>query len=59
MRILIINTSERLRGPGIAAKRLTEALRNNGIQAKMLVRDKQTNHERTTAFGGRHHLWAE
>ena len=43
MRILIINTSERLRGPGIAAKRLTEALRNNGIQAKMLVRDKQTN----------------
>ncbi len=43
MRVLIINTSERIGGAAIAAKRLMEALRNNGVKAKMLVRDKQTN----------------
>lgn len=43
MRVLIINTSERISGADIAAKRLMEALRNNGVKAKMLVRDKQTD----------------
>ena len=43
MRVLIINTAERIGGAAIAANRLMEALRNNGIQAKMLVRDKQTD----------------
>ena len=43
MRVLIINTSERIGGAAIAANRLMDALRNNGIQAKMLVRDKQTD----------------
>lgn len=43
MRVLIINTSEKIGGAAIAASRLMDALRNNGIQAKMLVRDKQTN----------------
>ena len=43
MRVLIINTSERIGGAAIAANRLMDALRNNGIKAKMLVRDKQTN----------------
>lgn len=43
MRVLIINTSERIGGAAIAANRLMEALKNNGIKAKMLVRDKQTN----------------
>ena len=43
MRVLIINTAEKIGGPSIAANRLMVALRNNGIQAKMLVRDKQTN----------------
>ena len=43
MRVLIINTSERIGGAAVAANRLTEALNNNGIQAKMLVRDKQTD----------------
>lgn len=43
MRILIINTSERTGGAAIAAGRLMEALKNNGIKAKMLVRDKQTD----------------
>lgn len=43
MRILIINTSENRGGPAIAASRLMESLKNNGIKAKMLVRDKQTD----------------
>lgn len=43
MRILIINTSERIGGAAIAANRLMVALNKNGIQTKMLVRDKQTH----------------
>lgn len=43
MRVLIINTSERIGGAAIAAHRLMDALKNNGIKAKMLVRDKQTD----------------
>ena len=42
MRVLIVNTTERQGGPAIAAYRLTEALKNNGIKAKMLVRRKST-----------------
>ena len=38
MRVLIINTSERIGGAAIAAGRLMESLKNNGIKAKMLVR---------------------
>lgn len=44
MRVLIVNTSERIGGAAIAAARLMEALNNNGVKAKMLVRDKQTDH---------------
>ena len=55
MRILIINTSERMGGAAIAAHRLMDALRNNGIQAKMLVRDKQT--DRVTVIGLKKSLW--
>ena len=43
MRVLIVNTSERIGGAAIAASRLVEALKNNGIKAKMLVREKQTD----------------
>ena len=43
MRVLIVNTSERIGGAAIAAHRLMEALNNNGIKAKMLVRDKQSS----------------
>ena len=43
MRVLIINTSERIGGAAVAANRLMESLKNNGIKAKMLVRDKQTD----------------
>ena len=42
MRILIINTAERIGGAAIAASRLMDALKNNGIKTKMLVRHKQT-----------------
>ncbi|TWV12275.1 glycosyltransferase [Bacteroidaceae bacterium HV4-6-C5C] len=43
MRVLLINTSERVGGAAIAASRLMESLKNNGIKAKLLVRDKQTD----------------
>ena len=40
MRVLIVNTSEKAGGAAVAAGRLMEALNNNGVKAKMLVRDK-------------------
>lgn len=43
MRVLIINTSEKSGGAAVAAKRLVDALNNNGVKAKMLTRDKQTD----------------
>lgn len=43
MRVLLINTSERIGGAAVACSRLMEALKNHGVQVKMLVRDKQTN----------------
>lgn len=49
MRVLIVNTSERTGGAAVAANRLMEALNNNGVKAKMLVRDKDT--ENITVVG--------
>jgi len=43
MRVLIVNTSERTGGAAVAANRLMMALNNNGIKAKMLVRDKESD----------------
>ena len=43
MRILIVNTSECTGGAAVAASRLCDALNNNGVKAKMMVRDKQTD----------------
>lgn len=40
MRVLIVNTSERTGGAAVAANRLMDALNNNGVKAKMLVRNK-------------------
>ncbi len=51
MRVLIINTSERIGGAAIAANRLMEALKKNGVKAKMLVRDKQTDHLTVVSVG--------
>ena len=44
MRVLILNTSEKTGGAAVAANRLMDALNNNGVKAKMLVRDKETDH---------------
>ena len=43
MRILLLNTSELTGGAAIACNRLMHALNASGCEAKMLVRDKQTN----------------
>lgn len=37
-------------GPAVAASRLMESLKNNGIKAKMLVRDKQTDQISVVGF---------
>ena len=43
MKVLLISTSERSGGGAIAACRLLNALNANGVKAKLMVRDKQTN----------------
>lgn len=58
MRVLIVNTSEKTGGAAVAAKRLTEALNNNGVKARMLVRDKQTGDITVIGLGGdMHRQW--
>lgn len=62
MRILIVNTSERTGGAAVAAHRLMEALNNNGVKAKMLVRDKESDKLTVVALGSPirqqwHFLW--
>ena len=52
MRVLIINTSERTGGAAVAANRLKDALNNNGVKTKMLVRDKQTDDLTVVGIGG-------
>ena len=51
MRVLIVNTSERNGGAAVAAYRLMQALCNNGVKAKMLVRDRQSDDPRVVALG--------
>lgn len=55
MRVLIVNTSEKTGGAAVASNRLLNALNNNGVKAKMLVRDKETDH--ITVVGLRGSLW--
>ncbi len=43
MKILLINTSEKTGGAAVACKRLKQALQRNGVEVKMLVRDKSTD----------------
>jgi glycosyltransferase involved in cell wall biosynthesis len=50
MKILILNTSERTGGAAIAANRLMHALNKSGHEAKMLVRDKQTDDENVVSI---------
>ena len=51
MKVLIISTTERTGGGAIAAKRLLTALNKNGVKAKMLVRDKQTDDVNVASYG--------
>ncbi len=53
MRILTICTSERTGGAAIAASRLNDALCCNGMKARMLVRDKQTDAVTVAQVGNR------
>ena len=43
MRVFIVNTAERTGGAAIAANRLLHALNHNGVEARMLVRDRKTD----------------
>lgn len=49
MKVLILNTSERTGGAAVAANRLMNALCKQGIEAHMLVRDKQSDDERVVS----------
>ena len=62
MRILIVNTSELTGGAAVAAHRLMDALHNNGVKAKMLVREKESDSLTVSALPERkraqwHFLW--
>lgn len=50
MKILILSTFERNGGAAIAANRLMHALNKAGHEAKMLVRDKQTDDENVVSI---------
>ena len=52
MRVLIVNTSENAGGAAVAANRIMEALNNNGVKAKMMVRDKATDDITVAGVGG-------
>ena len=51
MKVLLVNTSERTGGAAVACKRLMEALGKQGIDARMLVRDKQSDLPEVTGLG--------
>lgn len=62
MRVLIVNTSERVGGAAVAANRLMDALNNNGVKAKMLVMHKETDSITVVGLKSRprqqlHFLW--
>ena len=50
MKVLIVSTSERGGGAAVAASRLMQALGRSGVQAKMLVRDRQGDDPRVVAL---------
>ena len=62
MRVLIVSTSDKTGGAAVAAYRLMEALNNNGVKARMLVRQKDTDNISVEELGNglmgkRHFLW--
>lgn len=62
MRVLIVNTSEKTGGAAVATNRLMQALNQSGVKAKMLVKDKETDHLTVTQLPHQvlkrlHFLW--
>lgn len=58
MRVLIVNTSEKTGGAAVAARRLMKALNANGVKAKMLVSEKETDDVSVVALPSRlRHSW--
>ena len=53
MKVLLISTSEQSGGGAIAARRLMKALNANGMEAKMMVRDKQTDDKAVVKAGSK------
>lgn len=51
MKVLLVNTSERMGGAAVACNRLMIALNKQGIEAQMLVRDKQSDLPEVTGLG--------
>ena len=58
MRVLLVNTSEQIGGAAIAAARLTNVLNRHGVEARLLVRDKQTSRATTVRLPQRLRLRA-
>ncbi len=56
MRVLHVNTSERVGGAAIAASRLVEALNRAGVEARLLVRDRQSGSPHTVTLAPRWRL---
>lgn len=50
MKVLLVNTSEQTGGAAVACNRLLDALNKQGVEAKMLVRDKQTRNPHVVAL---------
>lgn len=50
MKVLMVNTSERTGGAAVACHRLLDALNKQGVEATMLVRDKQTDNPHIIAL---------
>lgn len=55
LKVLLLNTSERTGGAAVAAGRLLNALQKRGVDATMLVREKQT--ERPDVAGLNRSVW--
>ena len=53
MNVLLISTSERSGGGAIASRRLMDALNANGVKAKMMVRDKQSDSDVVVKVGNK------
>ena len=53
MKVLLISTSECSGGGAIAARRLMEALNKNGVEAKLMVRDKLSDNPSVIKVGSK------